>query len=152
MIKISRKTWGESGVEITVFKGNKWLHGKHIETQLGNANLPAVTNKYPSKYKKQPQELQNCGNYQACRRILKEEFPKHIIMDRNTTPAVLFRAKLGFKQNDPIMTQEQSVLSKIMTIFSAEKIELMLMLVFLTINYQLRSMNKDIKTDLLTMK
>ena len=37
-------------------------------------------------------------------------------------PAVKFRTKLGFNQHDPIMTQEQSVLSKIMTVFAAEEI------------------------------
>ena len=46
-------------------------------------------------------------------------------MDCRTTPAVNFRTKLGFSQDDPIMTQEQSaVLSKIVTIFAAEEIML----------------------------
>ena len=43
-------------------------------------------------------------------------------MDCRTTPAVRFRTKLGFSQHDPIMTQEQSILSKIVTLFSAEEI------------------------------
>ena len=43
-------------------------------------------------------------------------------MDCKTTPVVNFRTRLGFNQQDPIMTQEQSVLSKIVTLFSAEKI------------------------------
>ena len=43
-------------------------------------------------------------------------------MDCRTTPAVNFKTKLVFNQYDPIMTQEQSVLSKIKTIFSAEEI------------------------------
>ena len=30
-------------------------------------------------------------------------------MNCRTTPAVNFRTKLGFRQHDPIMTQEQSV-------------------------------------------
>ena len=38
-------------------------------------------------------------------------------MDCRTTPAVNFRTKLGFRQHDPIMTQEQSVMTKIMTVF-----------------------------------
>ena len=47
-----------------------------------------------------------------------------IIMDYRTTPAVNLRTKLGFSQHDPIMTQEQSILSKIVTIFAAEEIML----------------------------
>ena len=45
-----------------------------------------------------------------------------IIMDCRTTPAVNFKTKLGFNQHDPIMTQNQSVLSKIVTLFAAEEL------------------------------
>ena len=43
-------------------------------------------------------------------------------MDCRITPAVNFKTKLGFNQHDPIMTQEQSILPKIVTIFAAEEI------------------------------
>ena len=43
-------------------------------------------------------------------------------MDCRTTAAVEFRTRLGLGQHDPIMTQEQSVLTKIMTVFAAEEI------------------------------
>ena len=43
-------------------------------------------------------------------------------MDRRTTPAVNFKTKLGFNQHDPIMTQVQSILSKILTLFANEEI------------------------------
>ena len=43
-------------------------------------------------------------------------------MDCRTTPAVNFKTKLGFNQHDPVMTQGQSILSKIVTLFAAEKI------------------------------
>ena len=43
-------------------------------------------------------------------------------MDCRTTPAVNFKTKLGFNQHDPIMAQEESILSKIVTLFPAEKI------------------------------
>ena len=43
-------------------------------------------------------------------------------MDCRTTPAVNFKTKLGFNQHNPIMTQEQSVLSKIVTLFTADEI------------------------------
>ena len=45
-----------------------------------------------------------------------------IISYCRTTPAVNFRTKLGFRQHDHIKTQEQSVLTKIMTVFAAEEI------------------------------
>ena len=43
-------------------------------------------------------------------------------MDCRTTSAIYFRTRLGFNQHYPIMTQEQSILSKIVTIFAAEEI------------------------------
>ena len=42
-------------------------------------------------------------------------------MDCRTTPAVNIKTKLGINQHDPIMTQEQSILSKLVTLFAAEK-------------------------------
>ena len=45
-------------------------------------------------------------------------------MDSRTAPAVNFRTRLGLRQHDPIITQEQSVLTKIMTVFAAEEIVL----------------------------
>ena len=43
-------------------------------------------------------------------------------MDCRTVSAIKFRSILGFKQQDPIMTQEQSVLTKIREAYSAEEI------------------------------
>ena len=45
-------------------------------------------------------------------------------MDCRTIPAVNFKTRLGFNEHDVIMTQKQSILSKIVTLFSAEKINL----------------------------
>ena len=105
-----------------MFNGKKWLNETNIKDQSKNSNLAAVTLKYPSELGKQRQELLDCGNYQPCRRFLEEDFAMQIIMDCRTTPAVNFKIKLGFNQHDPIMTQEQSILSKIVTLFAAEEI------------------------------
>ena len=43
-------------------------------------------------------------------------------MDCRTIPAVNIKTRLGFNQHDPMMTQEQSILSKIVTLFTAEEI------------------------------
>ena len=45
-------------------------------------------------------------------------------MDCITTPAVNLKTRLGFSQHDPIMTQEQPILSKIVTKCAAEEIML----------------------------
>ena len=113
---------GKNGVEGIIFNGKKWLNEKQIETQLDHANLPAITLQYSSELRKQRQELQSCGKNQCCRRFLKENFAIQIIMDCRTTSAVNFKTKLGFNQHDPTMTQEQSILSKIVTLVGAEEI------------------------------
>ena len=105
-----------------VFNGKKWLNEKHIETQLEHSSLPAITNECDLMYKKCSSELQNFGKNQTCGRFLEEGFAIQIIMDCRTTPAVNCRSRLGFNQHDPIMTQEQSILSKIVTALSAEEI------------------------------
>ena len=132
-----------NGVEVIVFNGKKWLNEKHIEPQLEDSNLPAITNKCDLMYKKCRSELHNCGKNQPCRRFLEEGFAIQIIMDCRTTPAVNFRTRLGFNQHDPIMTQEQSILLKIVTVFAAEEIILQHNLlgyridhIFPNINYQ----------------
>ena len=58
------KAWGKNGVEVIVFNGKKWLNETNIRNQLKHSNLAVVTLQYSLKYRKQRQELQNCGNYQ----------------------------------------------------------------------------------------
>ena len=98
----------------------KWLIEKHIGEQLDHSNLREVTSKYSLNLRKQRQELQKCDK-QPCRRFLREDFAIQIIMDCRTTPRGNFKSRLEFNQHDPIMTQEQSILSKITTLFSSEK-------------------------------
>ena len=58
------------------------------------------------------------------RKFLEENIAKLVIIVCRTTPAVDFKTKLGFRQHDPIMIQEQSVLTKIVTVFTAKEIML----------------------------
>ena len=120
MFCITTDTLQENGVELVIFEDKKWLNEKHIEKELGHSNLAAITLKYPKYLRKERQELQNCGKYQPCRKILREDFEIQIIMDCRTAPAVDFKRRLGFKQYDPIMTQEQSVLTQLHTFFKTE--------------------------------
>ena len=61
----------KNGAEVIVFNGKKWLNETNIKD---HSNLEAVTVQYSSKLRKQRQELQDCGNYQLCRRFLVEDF------------------------------------------------------------------------------
>ena len=90
----------------------KWLNETNIKDQLKHSIFAAVTLQYSSELRKQKQDLQDCVNHQPSRRFLEEDFPMQIIIDCSTTQAVDFETKLGFKQHDPIMNQEQSILLK----------------------------------------
>ena len=122
MANISRKTWERNVVEVIIFNGKNWLNEKHIETQLGHATIPAIVLQYSSELMKQRQELQSCGKNQRYRRFLEENFAKQIIMVCRTTSVMNFTTRLGFNQYASIMTQEQSILSKIVTVFAVEEI------------------------------
>ena len=116
MIFITADTWRNNGVEVTSVDNIKWLNEKHIETELGHSNLAAITLKYPKDLRKKRQELQDCDD----RKFLREDFGIQIIMDCRAVQAVKCRRKLGFKQYDVIMTQEQSVLTKLDRYFNTE--------------------------------
>ena len=117
---IAKQTWQKNGVEVIIFNEKKWLNEKHMEVQLQYSNLPHITNQYSSELKKERQKLQNCGKYQPCRKFLREDFAIQVILDCRTTPAVSFKTRLWLNQHDPIMTQEQSILTKIRSIFPNE--------------------------------
>ena len=80
-------------------------------------------------------------------------------MDCRTTPAVNFKTTIGFKQYNPIMTQEQSILSKVVSLFATEKIILQHNVLGYRIDayfpkYKLaiEVMNKGITAEILAMK
>ena len=93
MFCISTDTRQKNGVEVVIFEDKKWLNEKHIKTELDHSNLATITLKYPKYLRKERQELQNCGKYQPCRKILREDFRIQIIMDGRTTPAVDFKRR-----------------------------------------------------------
>ena len=80
-----------------------------------------LTLKYPNYLKKQRCELIKC-NDQPCRRFIREYLAIHLIMDTRTISSIDFKNKLGFNSQDPIMTQEQSIWTKIKDSFSTKEI------------------------------
>ena len=55
-------------------------------------------------------------------KVLREDFAIQVTLDCRTTPVVNLKTRLGFNQHEPIMTQEQSILTKIGSIFPNETI------------------------------
>ena len=88
---------------------------------MNYSRLSNITSRYSKHLRKQRQELQECAK-QLCRRFLREDFAVQVIMDCGTTPLISFKTRLGFNQQDPIMAQEQSILTKIKSAFSTIEI------------------------------
>ena len=57
------------GVEVIIVNGKKGLDETNIKIQLKHSNLAAVTLQYSSEFRKQRQELRDCGNHQPCRKF-----------------------------------------------------------------------------------
>ena len=79
-----------------------------METALGYKNL--VSNKtqyYSDKFKKRRHEIQDCEDFQPCRKFIAEELAIHLIIGIKTVKAAELKFKLGFNQVDPIMTKQQ---------------------------------------------
>ena len=121
MIFIIKNTWKSNGIEVIIVNNVKWLNEKHLEIKLGHSNLSMLTLKNAACFEKQRCELID-NKYQPCRRFIREDLAIQLIIDTRTLPSIDFKNKLGFYCQDPILTQEQSILTKIKDSFSTEKI------------------------------
>ena len=120
MVFITEDTWKNNGVEVINDDNLKWLNEKDIEKQINYSALRNITAPYPEYLRKERQGLLKDCLKQPCRRLLREDFGTQIIMDCRTIPVVKFRQRLGFNQYDVIMTQKQSVLTRLNKFFKTE--------------------------------
>ena len=76
---------------------------------------------YSDKFKKRRCEIQNCEDYQPCRKFIAEKLAIHLILGIKTVKADELKTKLGFKQLDPTMTKPQSIVLRIKKTFPNEE-------------------------------
>ena len=96
---------------------------KHIDEGLDHENLQVATIKYLSDQRKHRYELFDEPKKQPNRTFIDEELAIKIVMDSITTLAHKFRAKLGLKEYDVILTKERSVLTKMKSSFKRENMQ-----------------------------
>ena len=63
---------------------------------------------YSDEFKKRKYEIQDCEDFQPCRKFTAEELAIHLIIDIKTVKAAEFKIKLGFNQVNPIMSKQES--------------------------------------------
>ena len=84
---------------------------KSTYKQLSVIKIWLVTklNIIPMNLKKRRYELQDCEDYQPCRKFISEELAVHLIIDIKTVKAAELKIELGFNQVDPIMSKQESI-------------------------------------------
>ena len=125
MKSFSIKTWSKIGVEVIKYDGKKWINEKHLETALGYNNL--VSNKtqyYSDEFKKRRYEIQDCEDFQPCRKFIAEQLAIHLIIDIKTVKGAELKIKLDFNQVDPIMSKQESIDLRLKKTFLDEEIRL----------------------------
>ena len=106
MLAFSIKTWSKIGAEVIKYNNKKWVNEKHLERALGYKNLVGnKTQYYSDEFKKRRCEIQDCEDFQSCRKFIAEKLAIHLIIDIKTVNAAELKTILGFNQLDPIMTK-----------------------------------------------
>ena len=123
MIDITKETLENNDIEVIIDSVNTlWLNQKHIEEQLGNKNLPSITNKCNKIYKKHRYELVDEPIKQPNRRFSRIDLALKIIMDCRTDESCSLKRNLGFNLH-VINTKEQTVLRSMKDAFEGEDME-----------------------------
>ena len=94
-------------VEAIKYNGKKWIDEKDLEKTLGGKNFAGNKTQYCSnEFKKWRYEIQDCEDFQSCRKFIAEELAIHLIIEIKTVKAGELKIKLGFNQLDPIMNKQ----------------------------------------------
>ena len=100
----------KNDVEAIKHNGKKWINEKHLKKALDYKNLPGnKTQYYSDEFKKRRFEIQDCQDFQSCRKFITEELAVHLIIDIKTVKAAERKIKVGFNQVDPIMSKQKSI-------------------------------------------
>ena len=103
-------TWRTIDVEAIRYNGKKWINEKDLEKALGCKNVAGdKTQYYSDEFTKRRYEIQECEDFEPCRKSIAEELAIHLILDIKTVKAGGLKIKLGFNQLDLIMTKQQSI-------------------------------------------
>ena len=109
MVDITKKAFENNGIEVIVGGiGTLWFNEKHVEERLGHKNLPLITNKYDSVYKKHRYELVDNSKKQQSRRFLRSDLALKVIIDCRTGESCNPKINLGFRLH-VINTKERTV-------------------------------------------
>ena len=98
MTDISIEKYENNEIEVVAHGiGTLRLNAKHKQENLRHKNLPVITNKCNSVYKKHRYELVDKPKKQPNRRFLRSNLVLKVIMDRRTDESCNLKKNLEFK-------------------------------------------------------
>ena len=93
-----KETYKNNEIEVIAHGiGTLPLNANHIEENLRHKNLPIITNKCNSVYKRHRYELVDKPKKQPNRRFLRSSLVLKVIMDRRTDESCNLKKNLEFK-------------------------------------------------------
>ena len=124
MVNVTKEKHENNKIEVITDEfGELWLNERQVQEQLGHKNLPALTNKYPEKYKKCRYELIDGPIKLSCRRFIHNDLALKIVKDCRTDESCNVERNLGFALHDVINTKEQTAINSIKHAFEGENIQ-----------------------------
>ena len=100
------------------------INERNLETAVGCNNLAGnKTRYYSNEFRKKRDKIQDCKDFQPCRKFIVEELAIQLIVETKRVKAAELKTKLGFNQINPIMSKEGSVGLRLKKAFSGEKIK-----------------------------
>ena len=119
MNTFSINTLTKNDVEAKKHNCKKWINEKALEKALGYKNLAGnKTQYYSNEFKKRRYGIQDCENFQPCRKLITEQLAVYLIIDMKTVKAGELKIKLGFNQLDPMMNKQQATDVRLRKFFS----------------------------------
>ena len=117
MLTFSIKIWNKIGVEVIRYNHKKWIKKQLLVIKIWLVTKLSIILTNLKKCK-----IQDCEDFQPCRKFIAEELAIHLIINIKTVKAAELKAILGFNQLNPIMTKQQSIGLRIKKHFQMRKL------------------------------
>ena len=116
---IDKNLWQDNGVETIEYKNYLWLNERNLGKSANYNEIRKLSIKYDNKCIKQRKEfIKNCKK-QCCRKFIREDLAVYLLLHINRVPSIIkFRSKLGFKNNELVLSKECSIIIKLINAFS----------------------------------
>ena len=116
---IDKNLWEDNSVETIKYENYLRLNERNLGKSANYYEIRHLSVKYDDEYIKQRKEISKNCKKQCNRKFIKEYLAVNLLLNINRLPSVIkFRSKLGFKNNEPVLSKECSITIKLVNAFS----------------------------------